>query len=88
MIGTVSPAPQAPAKRESVLAGKHQVQHEQVRRIALQLLVDLARVGQRLHLKALFAQVTHEQIAQADVIVDDEYLGCCRLYRWHARRGG
>ena len=39
-------AAQAPADGQPVLAGQHQVEHDQVRRVALQLLVELARVGQ------------------------------------------
>jgi hypothetical protein len=46
-----------------------------VRRIPLQLLVELAGVGKRLHLKALFSKIAGEQVAQAHVVVDDEDLG-------------
>ena len=40
-------AAEASAYREAVLAGQHQVEHDQMRRIALQLLVEVARVGKR-----------------------------------------
>ena len=43
-----------------------------MRRIALQLLVELARVGQRLHLEALFGQVAYQQLAQPGIVVDDQ----------------
>ncbi len=58
-------AAQAPADREAVFAGQHEVEHEQVRRVALQLLVEVARVGERLHLEALLGQIAHQQVAQA-----------------------
>ena len=75
MIGTDSPAPRSRRQTdEAVLAGQHQVEHDEVRRIALQLLVEVARVGQRRDLEALFAQVAREQVAQAHVVVDDEDL--------------
>jgi hypothetical protein len=51
-----------------------------MRRITLQALVELARVGQRLDLKSLLAQVAREEIAQASVIVDDKYLGTALLH--------
>jgi hypothetical protein len=66
---------QATAHRQSVLAGQHEVEHEEVRRIALQLLVDLRRIRQRGDLEALLAEITREQVAQAHVVVDDEDLG-------------
>ncbi len=68
-------AAQAPAHGETVFAGQHEVEHDQVRRVALQLLVELARVGKRRHLEALLGQIAGEQVAQAHVVVDDEDLG-------------
>ena len=38
-------AAQPPANAEAVLAGQHEVEHDQVRRVALQPLVEVARVG-------------------------------------------
>ena len=71
----VARAAQAPAHRQAVLAGQHQVEHEQVRRVALQALVEVARVGQRGDLEALLAEIAGEEIAQAHVVVDDEDRG-------------
>ena len=65
-------AAQPPAHGEPVLAREHQVEDDQVRRIALQPLVELARVGERPHVEALLAQVAREEVAQAHVVVDDE----------------
>ena len=46
-----------------------------MRRIALQLLVELARIGERRHLESLLGQIAGQQVAQAHVVVDDEDLG-------------
>ena len=67
-------AAQPAADGESVFAGQHEVQHHEVRRIALELAVEIAGVGQRRDLETLFAQVSRQQIAQAHVVVDDEHL--------------
>ena len=77
-------AAQAPAHGKAVLAGQHEVEHDQVRRVALQLLVEVARVGQRAHLEALFAEIAGQQVAQAHVVVDDENLRWVGLRR-HVR---
>ena len=75
MIGTVSPAPRRRRQTDKpVLARQHQVEHQQVRRIALQLAVELRRVGKRRDLEALLGQVARQQVAQAHVVVDDEDL--------------
>ena len=68
-------AAQPPARRETVLAGQHQVEHEQMRRIALQLAVELRRVRQRRDLEALLGEIARQQIAQPHVVVDDEDPG-------------
>ena len=73
MIGTRSPAPRSRRHTASPSSpGEHQVEHDQVRRVALQPLVELARVGERPHVEALLAQVAREEVAQAHVVVDDE----------------
>jgi hypothetical protein len=65
---------QPPADREPVLARQHQVEHQQMRRIALQLLVELPCVGERLHLESVLGQVADEELAQARVVVDHQDL--------------
>ena len=76
MIGTDSPArAQAAADGQAVLAGQHQVEDEEVRRIALQLAFDVARVRQRDHLEPLFAEVARQEVPQAGVVVDDQDAG-------------
>ena len=81
MIGTVSPAPRSRRQTdEPVLAGQHEVEHDQVRRIALQLLVEVARVGERRDLESLLAQIAGQQVAQAHVVVDDEDLRAGRSW--------
>src|SRR5262249_54474119 len=52
-----------------------------MRRIALELFVELSRVGKRLHCESLLAQVAHQEIAQASIVVDDQDLRCRRLHR-------
>ncbi len=72
-------AAQAPAHRQAVLAGQHEVEHHEMRRIALQLAVEIARIGERGHLEPLLAEIAGEEVAQAHVVVDDEDLVDSRL---------
>ena len=65
-------AAQAAAYRQPVLAGQHEVEHDEMRRIALQLLVEVARVGKRRDVEALLGQIARQEVAQAHVVVDDE----------------
>jgi len=67
---------QPSAHGEPVLAGKHEIEHHQMRRVALQLPVEIARVGKRRHLEPLFGQVSRQEIAQTNIVVDHEYLRC------------
>ncbi len=66
---------QPAADREPVLAGQHQVEHDEVRRVALKLLVEVARIGERSHLETLLGEVARQQVTQSHVVVDDEHLG-------------
>ena len=84
-------AAQSAADGQPVLARQHQVEHDQVRRVALQLAVELRRIGEGRDLEALLGQVARQQVAQAHVVVDDEDLwgGCfvhARLERWLRNR--
>ena len=63
------------ADRKPVFARQHQVENDEMRRVALQFLVDVACVGQRGDVEALLGQITRQQVAQPYVIVDDEDLG-------------
>ena len=45
-----------------------------MRRIALQLLVEVAGVGKHGDLKPLFGEVARQEVAQPHIIVDDEDL--------------
>ena len=65
---------QATADRQAVLARQHEIEHDQMRRVALELPVDVARVGKRGHLEPLLGQVPRKQVPQPHVVVDDEYL--------------
>ncbi len=64
-----------PADREAVLARQHQVEHDEVRGVALQLPVEIARVRKYGDLEALLGQVARQEVPQAHVVVDDEDLG-------------
>src|SRR5438105_1599851 len=66
---------QPPADGKPVLAWQHEIEDHQVVALACELLVHAARIGHRLHLVALAAEVAHQEIAQALVVVDDEDAG-------------
>jgi len=66
---------QPPADRKPVLARQHQVQHHQVVALARELLVHRRSVGHGLHLVAFAAEVAHQEVAQALVVIDDENAG-------------
>ena len=70
-------AAQAAAHGETVFARQHEVEDDEVRRVALQLLVEVARVGKRRHLKTLLGQIAGQQVAQAHVVVDDQDPNGC-----------
>jgi hypothetical protein len=72
---------QATADGKTVFAGQHEVEDDEVRRVTLQFLVELARIGQRLDLQALFCQVANEKIAQARIVVDDKDFGAELFHR-------
>jgi hypothetical protein len=63
---------QAPADRQPVLAGQHQVEHDEVDRLASQHPVQRLRVLGEEHLEALLRQVAPQQVADAGVVVDDD----------------
>ena len=80
MIGrAVVGGAQAPADRQAVLAGHHQVEHDQVGRFAQHQAVErLAVLGQD-DLEALLGQIAAQQVADAGVVVNDQDLvgsGC------------
>ena len=68
----VAGAAQAAADRQAVLAGQHQVEHDQVEMLAGPRPVHLRGIGDALDGEALFAEVAVQQVAQAAVVVDDE----------------
>ncbi len=68
-------AAQALADGEPVLARQHQVEDHQVVALAREVAVHLRRVGHHPHRVALLVQVAVQQVAQAGVVVDDQYPG-------------
>ena len=65
---------QAPAGGQPVLARHHQVEHDEMRLEALEVGVELARVGQEQRVEAVPAKVGRQQLAQLGVVVDEENL--------------
>ena len=66
---------QPAADREPVLAGQHQVEHDQVEALLRERLVHRRTIGNGAHGETLLAEVAHHQVAQALVVVDDQNPG-------------
>ena len=89
-------AAQLAADREPVLAGQHQVEHQQVEAFARPQLVHRGGVFREEHVEALLGEIASQQIAKSLIVVDDEDLvldrsshGCMvmrRLADCHAGR--
>mmetsp|Transcript_21671 Transcript_21671/g.84405 ORF Transcript_21671/g.84405 Transcript_21671/m.84405 type:complete len:428 (+) Transcript_21671:1981-3264(+) len=74
VVGGAQPA----ADGQAVFAGQHQVQHDQVHRLAGELLVQGPAVLGQQHLEAFLGEVAPQQVADAGVVVDDEdAVGAC-----------
>ena len=67
---------QAAADRQAVFAGHHQVEHDQVDRVAQQDAVERLAVFGHDDLEAFLRQVAAQQVADAGVVVDDHDLVC------------
>ena len=67
VVGGAQPADD----RESVLAGKHLVEDDQVKAFALHQPVQRGRVGSKGDLELLLRQITVEQIPQFGVVIND-----------------
>jgi hypothetical protein len=59
------------AHRESVFAGQHEIQHDQMRRVALELFVEVPCVRERWRPGILVRVVARQEVAQTHVVVDD-----------------
>jgi len=68
----VAEAAQAPAYRETVLAGHHQVEHHEVVALARKPAVHVIGIGSRAHAEALIGQITIKQFAQSGVVINDD----------------
>ena len=68
-------ATQPPADRQAILAGHHQVEHDQIVEFAGERLVHRGGAVDGLDGEALLAEVALQQLSQAQVVVDDEDLG-------------
>jgi len=65
-------AAQAPAYRQAVLAGQHEIEDHQVVALARKLPVHLGGVVYHAHREALLGEIAVEQVAQPGVVVHDE----------------
>ena len=76
---------QAPADGQAVLAGHHQVEHDEVVAFAGELLVHGRRVACGPHLEPLLPEVAGEHVAQAQVVVDhqDPCLELGHSVKWY-----
>jgi hypothetical protein len=72
--GAVVGRAQAAADRQAVLAGHHQVEHDQVDRVAQQDAIERLAVLGHDHFEPFLRQVAAQQVADAGVVVDDHDL--------------
>src|SRR5664279_2268361 len=63
---------QAPADRQAVLAGQHQVEDDEVHGLARQQAVERLGVFGQQHLETLLRQIASQQVANTGIIVDDD----------------
>jgi hypothetical protein len=63
---------QAAAGGETVFAGKHQVEHQQLRLIAFEKGIELAGIGQQQRVEAMPTKIGGEQLAQLGVVVNKQ----------------
>lgn len=76
--------PQIAQGREAIDLGHHQIKYDQRRALALEARGQAVTVMQHRHGKALLGQVFAQQVAQFDVVIDDQDLGAAHLSggRW------
>jgi hypothetical protein len=68
VVGGAQPA----ADRQAVFAGQHQVEHDQVDRLAgLDTVQRLGVFGQQ-HLESFLRQIAAQQVANTGVVIDDD----------------
>ena len=69
--GAVIGGTQASADRQTVLAGHHQVQYDQVHRFTHQQAGERLAVFGLQHVKPLLCQIPAQQVADADIVITD-----------------
>ena len=83
LAGAAQPA----AYRQAVFAGEHEVQHDEMRRIALQLLVEIARVGKGRDVEALLGQIARQRSRKRTSSSTTRILRRCVAMRsWRIKR--
>ena len=71
---TVIGGPQTAANRQTVFARHHQIEHDQVNRVAQHDSVQRLAVFGQYDLEAFLGQVTTQQVTNAGVVIKDENL--------------
>ncbi len=66
---------QAPADRQAVFAGHHEIEHHQVEALAREPAVHVVAIGDRAHAVALLGEIAVQQFPQAGVVIDDDDAG-------------
>ena len=67
--------PERAGQDEPAFAGHHHIEHDEVKGKAGELGARLHRVGRPGHAKAAVGQVAPQQLAQPQIVVDDEKMG-------------
>jgi hypothetical protein len=69
ITGVGTPSARQRRQRQAVLAGQHQVEHDQVEMALIEGAPRGDTFRRRLHLEALTAEIARQQIAQACVVI-------------------
>jgi len=81
--GLVLARAQLAAKHQTVVAGQHHVEHDQVDSIGFQELAHLAAIWRHGHAQAVFGQVGRDQFADFPVVVHDQDMVHMRFHLCH-----
>ncbi len=79
---------QAAADRQTVLARHHQIEHDQIDRIALQHPVERLAVFGQDDFEAFLHQVAAQQVADSDVVVQHQNFVRAGIGLWHGNNSG
>jgi hypothetical protein len=68
-------AAQTAADRQAILTGQHQIHYDDIDVVAGERLIQSPCVGDRQRLEALLREIARQQIAQSQIVIDDEDPG-------------